>query len=289
MAAKGKSALGTGLGVLFGEDDILDSASGGTSTLPISKIEPRAEQPRYVFDEEALQTLSDSIAKHGLIQPIAVRALDNGFYQIIAGERRWRASRMAGLEEVPVVIIDADDKKTAELALIENLQREDLNPIEEAKGYQSLLDDYGLTHEEVAESVGRSRPAITNSLRLLSLAPAVLDLVEKRELSAGHARAVLSISNKALQLEAAKEIIEKGLSVRKAEALCSKISSPKKETPENSEKPFVDYGQEVSDDLSKVLGRKVKFVDGKRVGRIEIEFYGAEDREALINMLRNIK
>lgn len=287
--AKGKSALGTGLGVLFGEDDLLGISSENTSTLPISKIEPRAEQPRYCFDEEALKTLSDSIAKHGLIQPIAVRKLDNGYYQIIAGERRWRASRMAGLEEVPVVIIEADDKKTAELALIENLQREDLNPIEEAKGYQALLDDFGLTHEEVADSVGKSRPAITNSLRLLSLAPAVLELVEKGELSAGHARAILGIGNKKLQLDAAKEIIEKGLSVRKAESLASRYSEAKKEPKATVSNELVDYGQELSEDLSKRLGRKVKFVDGKRVGRIEIEFYGAEDRETLINMLRNIK
>ena len=167
MAAKEKKGLGTGLGVLFGEDDFSESSSE-LLTLPITKVEPRREQPREYFDEQALQELAESIEQFGLIQPIVVRKLDSGYYQIIAGERRWRASRMAGLSEVPVRVIEADDVRTAQLALVENLQREDLNPIEEAKGYKALIEIYGLTQEEAAKSVGKSRPAITNSMRLLS-------------------------------------------------------------------------------------------------------------------------
>ena len=186
MAAKEKKGLGTGLDVLFAANE-LDEAEGELLTLPIAKVEPREAQPRKRFDEQALQDLADSIAQYGLIQPIVARKLDSGYYQIIAGERRWRASRMAGLTEVPVRVLEADDRRTAELALVENLQREDLNPIEEARGYKTLMEDYGLTQEETARSVGRSRPAVANALRLLSLSPAVMALVERKELSAGHA------------------------------------------------------------------------------------------------------
>ena len=177
--------------------------------LPISKVEPRRISLEIILTPKALQELSDSIAQYGLIQPITVRKLDNGYYQIIAGERRWRASRMAGLTEVPVRVLEADDRRTAELALVENLQREDLNPIEEAKGYQTLMHDFGLTQEETAKSVGRSRPAVANSLRLLSLTPPVMELVEKGELSAGHARALIPIENETRQLNAAQEVIRK--------------------------------------------------------------------------------
>lgn len=187
MAAKNMKGLGTGLGVLFGQDEENEKDSQ-LLTLPISKVEPRLEQPREYFDQEALQELADSIAQYGLIQPITARKLDSGYYQIIAGERRWRAARLAGLQEVPVRVIEADDRRTAELALVENLQREDLNPVEEAKGYKTLMEEYGLTQEETAKSVGRSRPAVANALRLLSLSKPVLELLEKGELSAGHAR-----------------------------------------------------------------------------------------------------
>ena len=180
-AKKEKKGLGTGLDVLFGANDLVESRDSELLTLPISKVEPRIEQPREYFDQQALQELADSISQYGLIQPITVRKLDNGYYQIIAGERRWRASRMAGLKEVPVRVIEADDRRTAELALVENLQREDLNPIEEAKGYKTLIDEFGLTQEEAAKSVGRSRPSVTNALRLLSLSPKVLELVEKNQ------------------------------------------------------------------------------------------------------------
>lgn len=286
--AKDKKGLGAGLDILFGSDSFEDEQSEILS-LPIAKIEPRKEQPRYNFDEEALDSLADSISQYGLIQPITVRKLDNDFYQIIAGERRWRASRMAGLREVPVRVIEADDKMTAQLALVENLQRENLNPIEEAKGYKSLIEEYGLTQEETARSVGRSRPAITNSMRLLTLSEPVIELVEKGSLSAGHARTLVGINNASRQLELANEIINKSLSVRKAEQLAAKAQKEPKVT-EAHENPgiSVDYSAEVSEMLSKALGRKVRLVDGRHTGRIEIEFYGADDREELITKLKNL-
>lgn len=283
MAAKEKKGLGTGLGVLFGADEFDDEAE--QLTLPISKVEPRSEQPREYFDQEALEALADSIRQYGLIQPITVRKLDSGYYQIIAGERRWRASRLAGLTEVPVRVIEADDRRTAELALVENLQREDLNPIEEAKGYKLLIEEYGLTQEDAARSVGRSRPAVTNAMRLLMLTPPVMEMVEKGKLSAGHARAILSVSEPSKQLAAANEIIKKNYSVRKAEQLAARIARESRQSPEKSGEISVDYAAEISNELSKKLGRKVKLIDGKRNGKIEIEFYGADDREALIEKL----
>lgn len=283
MVAKEKKGLGTGLGVLFGADEFDDEAE--QLTLPISKVEPRSEQPREYFDQEALEALADSIRQYGLIQPITVRKLDSGYYQIIAGERRWRASRLAGLTEVPVRVIEADDRRTAELALVENLQREDLNPIEEAKGYKLLIEEYGLTQEDAARSVGRSRPAVTNAMRLLMLTPPVMEMVEKGKLSAGHARAILSVSEPSKQLAAANEIIKKNYSVRKAEQLAARIAREPRQAPEESGEISVDYAAEISNELSKKLGRKVKLIDGKRNGKIEIEFYGADDREALIEKL----
>ena len=283
MAAKEKKGLGTGLGVLFGADEFDDEAE--QLTLPISKVEPRSEQPREYFNQEALEALADSIRQYGLIQPITVRKLDSGYYQIIAGERRWRASRLAGLTEVPVRVIEADDRRTAELALVENLQREDLNPIEEAKGYKLLIEEYGLTQEDAARSVGRSRPAVTNAMRLLMLTPPVMEMVEKGKLSAGHARAILSVCEPSKQLAAANEIIKKNYSVRKAEQLAARIAREPRQAPEESGEISVDYAAEISNELSKKLGRKVKLIDGKRNGKIEIEFYGADDREALIEKL----
>lgn len=295
MAAKGKEkkGLGTGLDILFGGDDFAEGEAE-VLTLPISKVEPRKEQPREYFDQQALEDLSESIAQYGLIQPIVVRKLDSGYYQIIAGERRWRASRMAGLKEVPVRIIEADDRTTAELALVENLQREDLNPIEEAKGYKTLIEVYGLTQEEAAKSVGRSRPAITNSLRLLNLGTEVQEMVEKGIISAGHARALLPLTSEKMQMMAAKEIIRGGLSVRRTELLAAKLAQKPGEplvTVDGRviEEVKVDYAAEVGNKLSSVLGRKVTLVDGRRVGRIEIEFYGSDDRERLIEMLKQIK
>lgn len=288
MAVKEKKGLGAGLDVLFGANDF-DETEGELLTLPISKVEPRKEQPREYFDEQALAELADSIAQYGLIQPITVRKLDSGYYQIIAGERRWRASRLAGLDEVPVRVIEADDRLTAELALVENLQREGLNPIEEAKGYRTLIEAHGLTQDEVAKSVGRSRPAVTNALRLLSLSPKVLEMVEKGELSAGHARALLTVSEADKQLDAANEVIRKSYSVRKTEQLASRLSKEAKSEPSKATGISVDYAAEVSEQLSKLLGRRVKLTDGKKTGRIDLEFYGADDREALINALKKLK
>ena len=288
MAAKEKKGLGTGLDVLFGANRLDEENESELLTLPISKVEPRKDQPREYFDQQALQELADSISQYGLIQPITVRKLNTGYYQIIAGERRWRASRLAGLTEVPVRVIEADERKTAELALVENLQREDLNPIEEAKGYKTLIDEFGLTQEEAAKSVGRSRPAVTNALRLLSLSPKVLEMVEKNKLSAGHARALISIADDRKQLDAANEVLEKGLSVRKTEQLAARLSKKPEAEKEEDRKISVDYAAEISDQLSKSLGRKVKLTDGKKTGKIEIEFYGADDREDLIELLRGL-
>ena len=286
MAAKEKKGLGTGLAALFGEDELDEQSE--LMTLPITKVEPRKDQPREYFDAAALQELADSIAQYGLIQPIVARRLPDGFYQIIAGERRWRASRMAGLAEVPVRVIEADDRTTAELALVENLQRENLNPIEEAKGYKTLIEVYGLTQEETAKSVGRSRPAITNSMRLLSLSEDVLRLVEYGKLSAGHARALIPITDEKTQLDAANEVISKSLSVRKTEALAARLTKEPKEKSEPAE-PFVDYSAEVEKELGEILGRRVHLVSGKKNRRIEIEFYGADDRENLIERLRRLR
>lgn len=277
-----------GLDALFAANEFDDGEESELLTLPLSKVEPRQEQPRTRFDDEALQELADSIAQYGLIQPITVRRLESGYYQIIAGERRWRAARLAGLSEVPVRVIEADDRRTAELALVENLQREDLNPLEEARGYQTLMHDFGLTQEEAAKSVGRSRPAITNALRLLTLDPRLLDLVEFGELSAGHARALLPLNNDPRQLEAAKEVMTKELSVRKTEQLVARLLKEPKPEPEKD--PLaVDYAAEVSEALTRAIGRKVRLVEGRKGGRIEIEYVGADDREALIELLQKLK
>ncbi|MCR5576031.1 MAG: ParB/RepB/Spo0J family partition protein [Oscillospiraceae bacterium] len=284
--AKEKKGLGAGLGVLFGEDTYAQEDE--LKSLPISKVEPRRDQPRAVFDDEALRELADSIAQYGMIQPITVRRLDSGYYQIIAGERRWRAARLAGLDEVPVRVLEADDRRTAQLALVENLQREDLNPIEEARGYRSLMDEYGLTQEEAAKSVGKSRPAVANAMRLLSLTPAVLSMVEEGTLSAGHARALVPVLDPRLQLAAAKEAADKGLSVRQTEQLAARLLRQPKEEPQKSGLT-VDYCAEVADRLSKRLGRKVKLIDGRKSGRIVLEFYGADDREALIEALERMR
>ena len=286
--AKEKKGLGLGLDALFAAEDY-DEEAVELLTLPISKVEPRNEQPREYFDEQALNDLADSISQYGMIQPIVARKLESGYYQIIAGERRWRAARIAGLTEVPVRVLEADDRRTAELALVENLLREDLNPIEEAKGYQSLINDYGLTQEEAARSVGRSRPAITNSLRLLSLSPAVMELVEKKELSAGHARALISINDSAKQLDAAREVIHKSLSVRRTEQLANRLTKEQKKKPVEPDPLRVDYAAELADELTKLLGRRVNVLEARKGGKIELEYYDADDRESLIADLRRIR
>jgi ParB family chromosome partitioning protein len=279
--------LGKGLGALLGDELDISSENTPYKLLPIYRVEPNPEQPRQDFDPEELQALSDSIGIHGIIQPLTVRELSNGYYQIIAGERRWRAARMAQLSEVPVVVIEADDKKACELALIENLQRQDLNPVEEALGYQSLIDDYGLTQEEAAERVGKSRPAVTNSLRLLGLCPEVLERLRKGELTAGHARAILSIKNEKKQQEAAQKICALGLSVRQAELLCKNIDKEPVKTPAPTF--AVDYIGECEKSLSKHLGRGVKIINGKRKGKFELEFYGQDGLQNLLDALLKLQ
>ena len=283
--ANQKKGLGTGLGALLGEDTVPEKTSGGAVLLPLSKVEPRQDQPRTQFDEDALQELADSIALYGVIQPITVRRLDSGYYQIIAGERRWRAARLAGLSEVPVRIIDADDRRAAELALVENLQREDLNPLEEATGYRALIEEFGLTQDEAARSVGKSRSAVANALRLLALTPKVLSMVQDGRISAGHARALLQITNEKTQAEAADEVCARGLSVRRTEQLAARLSRMPKLPPKEETQAAVDYAADESLSLTKVLARKCKLVEGKRTGRIEIEFYSANDREVLLDNL----
>ena len=279
--------LGKGLGALLGDLSDTPSENSPYQLLPIYKVENNPNQPRQEFDEVELQSLSESIALHGVLQPLTVRQLPSGYYQIIAGERRWRAARMAGLSEIPAVIIEADDKKAMELALIENLQRQDLNPVEEALGYQSLMNDYGLTQEETAKQVGKSRPAVANALRLLSLCDDVLELVRSGKLSAGHARAVLSLKSEKAQKEAANKIVNLGLSVRQAELLCKNLE---KEPPKEKEPTLaVNYVAECEKYLSKHLGRGVKIVNGKRKGRFELEFYGQEDLQVLLDALMKLK
>ena len=275
--------LGKGLGALLGESAMQSAPQQSPLLLPLQKIEPNRLQPRKNFDEEELSALADSIRQHGVIQPLTVRLLDSGYYQIIAGERRWRAARLAGLREVPVVVIEADDKKAMELALIENLQRSDLTPIEEARGYQQLIGEYGLTQEQVADRVSKSRPAVANAMRLLSLPEELLALVEEGKLTAGHARALLSLKDTRQQLAVAQKVINLQLSVRQTEAMCKKLSKAVK-APEP--KPVeVDYLAECEKTLSRRLGRGVKIVSGKRKGKIELEYYGQEDLQRLYEAL----
>ena len=277
--------LGKGLGALLG-DAALQTQEAGSLSLPISQVEPGLKQPRKRFDDEALADLADSIRQHGVIQPLTVRRLSSGYYQIIAGERRWRAAKLAGLSEVPAVIIEADDRKVMELGLIENLQREDLNPMEEAGGYRVLMEEYGLTQEEVAQQVGKSRPAVANALRLLSLPPSLHPLLEDGQLSAGHARAILSIPSPQLQEKLADKVGAEGLSVRQTEALAKRRAAGEAAPPPRPEGPDLSiYLKEAERTLGARFGRKVSIVSGKRKGRIELEYYGPDDLTALLELL----
>lgn len=278
--------LGKGLGALLGESALSEPSPDGAVRLPLQKVEPNPLQPRKTFEPEALDELAASIREHGVIQPLTVRKTPSGFYQIIAGERRWRAARLAGLDEVPVVIIEADDKKAMELALIENLQRADLNPIEEAQGYQQLMQEYGMTQEQAAARVGKSRPAVANAMRLLALPQPVLELVRSGKLSAGHARALLALKTPGEQHAVAQKVIALQLSVRQTEAMCKKMS--KISTPAPQKPLAVDYLAECQKELSKRLGRGVKIVAGKRKGRVELEYYGEEDLQRLYEALQGI-
>ncbi|MDY3985208.1 ParB/RepB/Spo0J family partition protein [Dysosmobacter sp.] len=282
MASKKPSGLGRGLGALLG-DDVLKAETSGSLMLPISQVESCSSQPRKYFDEASLAELAESIREHGIIQPLTVRKLASGYYQIIAGERRWRAARLAGLQEVPAIVMEADDRKAAELAMIENLQREDLNPMEEAAGFQALIDNYHMTQEEAAQRVGKSRSAVTNALRLLGLTPPVRKLVEEGKLSAGHARALLPLSP-AVQENAANAVVAGGLSVRQTEALAKKLAAEKK-APKKNPSAGVDYTAEAQKELSSKLGRGVRIVTGRKKGRIELEYYGLDDLNDLLEAL----
>ena len=287
MPSPKEHGLGRGLGALLG-DAALQAQESGSLSLPITQVEPGLKQPRKRFDDQSIADLADSIRLHGIIQPLTVRRLASGYYQIIAGERRWRAAKLAGLSEVPAVIIEADDRTVMELGLIENLQREDLNPIEEANGYRTLMDEYGLTQEEVAQQVGKSRSAIANALRLLHLPDAVHLLLEEGKLSAGHARAILSVSGGDLQKKLAQKVIAEDLSVRQTEALAKRLSTQAPAAEPLS--PAVDelrmYLKAAERDLSTRFGRKVSISAGKKKGKIELEYYNSDDLTALLDALQ---
>ncbi|MBQ7871943.1 MAG: ParB/RepB/Spo0J family partition protein [Oscillospiraceae bacterium] len=283
MCAK-KSGLGRGLGALI-EDFSAPPGSEVITSLPLQKVEPNPNQPRRRFDEDELLTLSESIRDHGILQPLAVRAMGDGYYQIIAGERRWRAARLAGLTEVPVVVVEADDRAVMELAMVENLQRQDLNPMEEADGYRVLMEDYGMTQEQAAARVGKSRPAVANALRLLALPEEIRELLRQGTLTAGHARAVLSLPDAAAQKSAAQKIVALGLSVRQAEAMCKRLAAEKPVEEPKAAPITVDYVAECEKHLTRHLGRKVKITNGKRKGKFELEFYGQDDLQRLYDAL----
>lgn len=287
MAGKG---LGMGLGALFGEETV-ELESHDFEYLPISKVEPRTDQPRIIFDEESLQELSDSISEHGIIQPLTVRKIENGFYQIIAGERRWRAARMAGLDEVPAHIIEADDKTTMELALVENLQRENLNPAEEARGYKALMTEFGMTQEETAQRVGKSRPVVANALRLLNLPEEVLVMLENGDISSGAARTILSLDNADLQIEVAELVVKEKMSVREVEKLVKKMQQSDVNKCNNTQKKDKNkiYFNDVQNRLSDKLKRKVKISGSEEKGKIELTYYNADDFEKLCEALGMIK
>ena len=287
MAAK-KGGLGRGLDALFADNSIEEIASTSAVKLKIMDIEPNRDQPRKIFDEDALAELADSIAKHGVIQPLLVRPMPDGSYQLVAGERRWRASRMAGLSEVPTIVIEADDRKAIELAMIENLQREDLNAIEEAQGIKALMDTLSLTQDEAAERVGKSRPAVANALRLLKLPDSVIALVSDGKLSPGHARALLGFKDEQDIIETADLIIEKGLTVRDVEKIVKKRNKePKAEKPAARRASYYD---EVELALTDFLGRKVKVgtKPGKESGVLEIDFFDKDDLTRLADALKSL-
>lgn len=284
MAPKKKAGLGKGLDALFIDNSTEEK---GDMLINLNEIEPNREQPRKYFDDEALRELSESIAKHGVIQPLLVRPLSDGGYQLIAGERRWRASRMAGLSQVPVVVKEMTDQEAMELALIENLQREDLNPIEEAEGFKLLMDTYNFTQEQAAERVGKSRPAVANALRLLVLPEEILDMVKMGKLSAGHARTILPITDKKLLMKLVDEILAKDLSVRETERLVKTLSKPAEEKSKKKSKRDSFYDEcELS--IRETMGRKAKInVSKNNKGTIELEFFSKEDLEKILMALSN--
>ena len=287
--ANNAKGLGKGLAALLG-DNVMESGQEKSSLyLPISQVESCAAQPRKQFDPDALADLADSIREHGIIQPLTVRKLQSGYYQIIAGERRWRAARMAGLDQVPAIVVEADDRKAMELAMIENLQREDLNPMEEAEGYQTLMQQYNMTQEETAQRVGKSRSAVANAMRLLKLCPPVRAMGEDGRLSSGHARAILPLSP-ALQEKAADAILKSDLSVRQTELLVKKLTAEEKARPAVTTGGLeVNYAEEAAKSLGAHLGRGCKIVSGRKKGRIELEYYGVDDLNNLLDALNALK
>ena len=288
MASNAKG-LGKGLAALLGDNVMENTEEKSSLYLPISQVESCAGQPRKQFDPDALADLADSIREHGIIQPLTVRKLQSGYYQIIAGERRWRAARMAGLDQVPAIVIEADDRKAMELAMIENLQREDLNPIEEAEGYRQLMEQYNLTQEETAQRVGKSRSVVANVLRLLNLCPPVRAMVEDGRLSNGHARTILPLSP-ALQEKAADAILKSDLSVRQTELLVKKLTAEEKDKPAVTTGGLeVNYAEEAAKALGTHLGRGCKIVSGRKKGRIELEYYGMDDLNNLLDALNGLK
>jgi len=285
VKAKG---LGTGLGALFGsaaEDDIRNDFE----YVPIQRIEPKQDQPRSVFEQQKIDELADSIKEHGVLSPLTVRSIGDGFYQIIAGERRWRAARQAGQIDIPVRIIEADDQKALEIALVENLQREDLNAIDEARGYKTLMTDFGLTQEEIAERVSRSRPAVANSLRLLYLPSKLIECVADGELNAGSARALLALKSVNKMIDAAKVAIDNEMSVREVETYVRKLNEQPKVKKEQKYNNVieVDYLHEAQNKLTLALGRRVTVVKKKDRGKVEIEFFGDDDFNDLYETLIN--
>lgn len=278
------SGLGRGLDSIF--LDNAEESSNGVRMLRLSDMGPRSDQPRKNFDNEALSSLADSISAHGLIEPIIVRVAKGGFYEIVAGERRWRAAKMAGLSEVPAIVTDYDDKKTAEVALIENIQREDLNPVEEAMGYRALMEEYGLTQEQISKRIGKSRPAVANTLRLLELPEDILTLLSSGEISAGHARALLALNDRSLLVQVAETVVSKGLSVRETEELVRRANAPAKaEPPKSDTSPDgVDYIERLEKRAQKLLGRRVAIKNGKNK-RVELTFENNDDLEALLTAL----
>ena len=288
--ASTKKGLGGGLSNLFGGDVSDLSAAGAADSvtqLALAKVEPNPNQPRKVFDQQALEELAESIRLHGVITPITVRRGEkDGYYQIIAGERRWRAARLAGLKEIPAMVLEAGESEVMELALIENLQRQDLNPIEEAEGYELLMQQFGMTQEEVAHRVVKSRSAVANALRLLGLPDEVRTMVAEGKLSGGHARAVLAVQEEDKRIDAARQMV--GMSVRQAEALAKRLNKKPAQKPQ-PQGFSVDYVADVEKELEGVLGRKISIQQGKNSGQLTLEYYGADDLERLIDALRGLR
>lgn len=292
-----KSGLGRGLDALFADNEIeTDGEQKESLKIRISEIEPNKAQPRKYFDKEKLEELASSIREHGLLQPILVRKV-NDKYQIISGERRWRACRMAGLVEIPVILKELDDKQALEIGLIENLQREDLNVVEEAEGYRALIDDFGLTQEEISKRVGKSRPAVANAMRILALPQAVLKLVSDGKLSSGHARSLLPLTkfcDEAKIIEIANDVVEKDITVRELENLAKRMENNANSSEEKSSKKESKaediYFKEIAEDLSNKWGRKVKISsaskDGKVKGTVEFEFYDNDDFNNLLDIIQ---